>query len=148
LPARRIATKKRRSSTIALQDRASAFFGVLAKDADGRRLLAEQNHRIEFDLTDDDPFCVQIKNGRVGTRASVTEPQRYDVNDLIHFQLSEVTLARLFDGKIRFTDALIPIRQDGSDAMLLLECTLFKWSVLSWVGRLFRGAQLRIGGQA
>lgn len=148
MPARRAAAKKRSSSPKHLQDRASAFFGVLAKDANGRRLLKEQNHRIEFDLTDADPFRVQIKNGRIETTIDVNGPRRYDVNDLIHFQLSEGTLARLFDGKIRFTDALIPIQQDGRDAMLLLECTLFKWSVLSWVGRLFRGAQLRVGGQA
>jgi len=148
MPARRPVAKKRSSSPIVLQDRATAFFGILAKDANGRRLLTEQNHRIEFDLTDADPFRVQIKNGRIKTAAGVIEPQRYDVNDVIHFQLSEATLARLFDGKIRFTDALIPIQQDGTDSMLLLECTLFKWSVLSWVGRLFRGAQLRIGGQA
>ena len=147
LPGHQIAAKKRGSSAIALQERAMAFFGALAKDADGRRLLTEQNHRIEFDLTDKDPFCVQIKNGRVETTAGVIEPQHYDVNDLIHFQLSTATLARLFDGKIRFTDALIPIQQNGSDAMLLLECTLFKWSVLSWVGRLFRGAQLRRSGR-
>ena len=68
-----------------------------------------------------------------------------DVNDLIHFQLSTRTLAKLFDGKIRFTDALIPNEQHGDDPMVLLECTLFKWSVLSWVGRLFRGAQVRNG---
>jgi hypothetical protein len=147
MPARRTAPKKR-SSPVALQNQASAFFGVLAKDENGRRLLTEQNHRIEFDLTDAEPFRVHIKDGRIATAAGSVKPERYDVDDLIHFQLSKATLARLFDGKIRFTDALIPIQQDGSDAMLLKECTLFKWSVLSWVGRLFRGAQIRTGGLA
>ncbi len=145
MPARRKVPKKR-SSPSALQQRAGAFFGGLADDEHGRRLLTEQNHRIEFDLTDADPFRVHIKNGKIATARGSIEPPRYDVEDLIHFELSKATLARLFEGKIRFTDALIPIRQDGSDAMLLKECTLFKWSVLSWVGRLFRGAQLRNGG--
>jgi hypothetical protein len=148
LSGNRIAAKKRRSSRIALQDRALAFFSALSKDKDGRRLLTEQDHRIEFNLTDSDPFCVQIKGGRIRTVAGVTKPPRYDVNDLVHFQLSAATLARLFEGRIRFTDALIPTQEDGSDAMLLLECTLFKWSVLSWIGRLFRGAQLRSGAHA
>ncbi len=142
---RRAVTNKRRSS-ISAQKSASQFFGALSEDADGRRLLKEQNHRIEFDLTDADPFRVLIKRGQIKTEAGRTE--RYDVNDLIHFQLSQATLSRLFEGKIRFTDALIPTAQDASDAMLLLECTLFKWSVLSWVGRLFRGAQLRTGRRA
>jgi len=131
-----------------LKTRASAFFGVLAKDEIGRRLLAEQNHRIEFDLTDASPFRVHIKDGRIATVSGSVRPERLDLDDLIHFQLSKATLAKLFDGEIRFTDALIPIRQDGRDAMLLKECTLFKWSVLSWVGRLFRGAQCRTGGLA
>lgn len=148
MPVRRARPQKHRPSSTTLQERAAAFFGALAKDKDGIRLLTEQNHRIEFDLTDNDPFRVEIKNGRIRTVAGVVKPQRLDVNDLVHFQLAAETLARLFDGKIRFTDALIPIRPDGGDAMLLLECTLFKWSVLSWVGRLFRGAQLRSGRAA
>ncbi len=152
MPVRRARPQKRRSSSsassAALQERAASFFGVLGKDKDGIRLLTEQNHRIEFDLTDNDPFRVEIKNGKIRTVPGVVQPQRLDVNDLIHFQLQAATLGRLFDGKIRFTDALIPIRPDGGDAMLLLECTLFKWSVLSWVGRLFRGAQLRSGRAA
>lgn len=147
MPARRPAPKKR-SSPNALKNSASAFFGVLAKDENGRRLLTEQNHRIEFDLTDAPPFRVHIKEGRITTVPGAVSPERLDLDDLIHFQLSKATLARLFDGKIRFTDVLIPIQQDGRDAMLLKECTLFKWSVLSWVGRLFRGAQLRTGGLA
>ncbi len=141
----RTGARKRRSSKSGLRERATAFFGTLAKDAEGRRLLSEQNHRIEFDVTDHDPFCVRIKNGRIETLAGPIEPRRFDINDLIHFQLSAATLTQLFDAKIRFTDALIPVEQQGKNAMLLLECTLFKWSVLSWVGRLFRGAQIRKG---
>ena len=142
---RRTETRKRLPSGIGLQEHAAVFFGRLLKDAEGKRLLAEQNHRIEFDLIDGNPFCVMIKNGRIGTTAGAIEPRRYDLNDLIHFRLSAKSLARLLEGEIRFTDALIPIQQEGSDAMLLLECTLFKWSVLSWVGRLFRAAQIRSG---
>ena len=102
----------------------------------GEQLLTEQNHRIHFEITDGKPFRVEVKDGKSGVKTGDLKPAGLDVNDLIHFQLSSATLSRLFDGKIRFTDALIPIRQDGSDAMLLLECTLFKWSVLSWVGRI------------
>lgn len=146
--ARRTKLKTRSSSAIALQERATTFFGTLTHDKDGRRLLTEQNHRIEFDLTDHEPFRVEIKKGRIRTVPGAVKPRRLDVNDLVHFQLQAATLLRLFDGKIRFTDALIPVREDGGDAMLLLECTLFKWSVLSWVGRLFRGAQVRTGRAA
>jgi len=147
MPKHRRRTTKHRSPHTDLPERASAFFARLTGDAAGRRLLGEQDHRIEFDLTDGSPFRVHIKRGKSGVKAGATKPEGYDVNDLIHFRLSSATLARLFDGKIRFTDALIPIQQDGSDAMLLLECTLFKWSVLSWVGRMFRGAQLLGSGQ-
>jgi hypothetical protein len=147
MPKHRRQTTKSRLLQTDLPERASVFFARLAGDADGRRLLREQDHRIEFDLTDSDPFRVHIKRGKSGVTTDVAKPEGYDVNDLIHFRLSSATLARLFDGKIRFTDALIPIQQDGSDAMLLLECTLFKWSVLSWIGRMFRGAQLRGSGQ-
>ena len=90
---------------------------------------------------------MEIKKGRIRTVPGAVKPRRLDVNDLVHFQLQSATLLRLFDGKIRFTDALIPVREDGGDAMLLLECTLFKWSVLSWVGRLFRGAQVLEPGE-
>ena len=140
-------TTKSWSPQTDLPERASAFFARLAGDADGRKLLREQDHRIVFELTDSNPFRVHIKRGKSGVTTGAKKAEGYDVNDLIHFRLSSATLARLFDGKIRFTDALIPIQQDGSDAMLLLECTLFKWSVLSWVGRVFRGAQLRGSGQ-
>ncbi len=143
MPKQRRRTTKLGSTQTDLPERASAFFARLAGDPDGRKLLREQDHRIEFDLMDSDPFRVHIKRGKSGVTTSSTKPEGYDVNDLIHFRLSSATLTRLFDGKIRFTDALIPIQQDGSDAMLLLECTLFKWSVLSWIGRMFRGAQLR-----
>jgi hypothetical protein len=138
-------SKKSKSSGTNLRKQAAIFFGSLAGDADGRRLLAEQDHCVEFDLKGGEAFRVQVKRGKIQVKPGTAKPQRYDVNDLIHFQLRAETLARLFAGKIRFTDSLIPTG-DGSDAMLLLECTLFKWSVLSWVGRLFRGAQLRTIG--
>lgn len=140
-------TAKSRLPQNDLPERASVFFARLAGDADGRKLLREQDHRIVFELTDSNPFSVHVKHGKSGVTTVATKVEGYDVNDLIHFRLSSATLARLFDGKIRFTDALIPIQQDGGDAMLLAECTLFKWSVLSWVGRMFRGAQLRGSGQ-
>ena len=88
MPARRKVPKKR-SSPSALQQRAGAFFGGLADDEHGRRLLTEQNHRIEFDLTDADPFRVHIKNGKIATARGSIEPPRYDVEDLIHFESSQ-----------------------------------------------------------
>lgn len=142
MPQRQKLKTKSQKLTMALPERASAFFGSLVKDEYGRKLLREQNHRIHFEITDGKPFRVQVKDGKSGVKTGDLKPEGYDVNDLIHFQISSATLSRLFDGKIRFTDALIPIQQDGSDAMLLLECTLFKWSVLSWIGRMFRTAQL------
>jgi hypothetical protein len=143
MPGTSIRSAKVNSRKYPLHDQAAAFLGSLAEDAEGRKLLAEQNHRIEFDLTDGDPFYADVKNGSVTIRPGAIQPRRFDAEDTIHFQLQTATLNRLLQGKIRFTDALIPINPDGRDAMLLLECTLFKWSVLSWVGRMFRGAQLR-----
>jgi len=124
-----------------LQDVTRHFFGRLEKDPDGRRLLAEQDHRIEFGLIDGDPFYVAVKNGEVRVKPGSITPRRLDANDVIHFQLRTATLKKLLAGQIRFTDALIPTDPNGKDAMLLLECTLFKWSVLSWVGRMFRRSQ-------
>ena len=125
-----------------LQNQAHAFFASLLTDKKGRRLLTEQDHSIEFDIEDGQPFRVCFTGGRIQLKTGIRRPRRYDINDLIHFQLRAATLAKLFKGKIRFTDSLIPT-VDGKDRILLLECTLFKWSVLSWVGRLFREAQLR-----
>lgn len=138
-------SKKSKSSGIDLRKQAAIFFGSLAGDTVGRRLLTEQNHCVEFDLQDGETFRVLVNRGKVQVKPGGAEPRCYDINDLIHFQLRSETLSHLFAGKIRFTDSLIPTGH-GADAMLLLECTLFKWSVLSWVGRLFRGAQLRTGG--
>jgi len=133
----------RSADNSALAHRATLFFGRLARDERGRDLLAEQDHRIEFDLSDGTPFFVSVHGGSVTVHEGMVMPRSFDANDVIHFQLQSKTLRRLFDGRIRFTDALVPTGQDGKDAMLLLECTLFKWSVLNWVGRLFRAAQLR-----
>ena len=131
------------TNSASLSRHAAAFFGSLEKDEGGRKLLAEQDHRIEFDLLDGDPFYVEVKSGNILVHEDIVTPRCYDCNDVIHFQLQSRTLRRLFDGQIRFTDALIPTNQDAEDAMILLECTLFKWSVLNWAGRMFRGAQVR-----
>ncbi len=125
---------------------AAVFFGSLEKDESGRKLLAEQDHCIEFDLLDGNSFYVAVKSGNIMVHDGIVRPRSYDSNDVIHFQLQSSTLRRLFGGKIRFTDALTPTNQDANDAMILLECTLFKWSVLNWVGRMFRGAQTRGSG--
>ena len=78
MPARRKSARKSSLSNSGLQDWAATFFGSLAEDADGRRLLSEQNHRIEFDLTDQqDAFSVEIKSGRIRTRKGVIGPRRY-----------------------------------------------------------------------
>ncbi len=126
----------------ALLQEADEFFGSLESDSRGQVLLREQDHCIEFDLSDGEAFRVEIRQGKVDLRAGPNQPQRFDDPDLIHFALASRTLQRLMRGEIRFTDALIPTDPDGADAMLLLECTLFKWGVLSWVGRLSRAAQL------
>jgi hypothetical protein len=126
----------------ALRRRAHSFFSNLRRSERGRKLLSEQNHRIEFDIEGAEPFHVWILNGKVLVRQGGVVPHRFDLPDLIHFELSWKTLELLFEGKIRFTDALIPTDPKGANPMLLLECTLFKWSVLNWVGRLFREAQL------
>jgi hypothetical protein len=130
------------SEPSALQKETRTFFERLSSDDQGRKLLSELDHSIEFCLIDWVPFCLRVEKGRV-LESGITTPQRLDVEDVIHFQLSSATLRRLLAAEIRFTDALIPTDPDANDVMLLLECTLFKWSVLSWVGRMFRGAQVR-----
>jgi hypothetical protein len=132
----------RKPADEALRRRAHSFFSNLRRSERGRKLLSEQNHRIEFDLRESGPFHVRIWNGRVSVRQGAAVPRRFNLPDLIHFELSWKTLELLLEGKIRFTDALIPSDPQGANSMLLLECTLFKWSVLNWVGRLFREAQL------
>ena len=121
--------------------RTGAFFAALERDPEGRRILREQGHRIEFDLTDGRPFSVQVRRGRVSIEPGRLRRRRFDHPNVMHFRLARRTLERLLDGEIRFTDALIPVDPQGQDALLLLDCTLFKWSVLNWVGRLFRAGQ-------
>jgi len=130
----------------ALSESAASFFGNLERDGYGRKLLNEQNHRIEFDLLDGRPFHVEIRDGYLAVHDAIVTPSRYDCDDVIHFQIHSETLQKLFDGKIRFTDAFVPTDQDGNDSIILMECTLFKWSVLSWVGRIFRSAQILKSG--
>jgi len=125
-----------------IQKQARLFFARLQGDSAGKNILYEQNHRIEFDLEDGHTFYVEILRGKVKVRAGSYHPRCFNSPDLIHFQLKMETLVRMFSGKIRFTDALIPADPNGHDRMLLLECGLFKWSVLNWVGRLFRAGQL------
>jgi hypothetical protein len=121
--------------------RARAFFTAVQRDPEGRRILGEQSHRIELDLTDGRPLHVEVRRGRASVKPGAVLPRRFDRSDIVHFRLSTRTLERLLDGAIRFTDALIPVDPRGRDALLLLECTLFKWSVLNWVGRLIRAGQ-------
>jgi hypothetical protein len=131
-----------RGNSSLLRRHASLFFGRLEKSEHGRELLKEQDHRIVFEIENGRSFHVDVASGKIKVHDGAVEPRRYDADDVIHFRLSSSTLEKLFGGTIRFTDALIPTDPEGRDAMLLLECTLFKWSVLSWVGRLFRTAQL------
>jgi hypothetical protein len=125
-----------------IQKQTASFFAALEEDAFGKQILAEQNHRIEFDLTDGKPFYIEILHHRVVMKSGSCQPKRYDSPDLIHFQLKAATLRHLLAGEIRFTDALIPTDPKGRHQIVLLECGLFKWSVLNWVGRLFRAGQL------
>lgn len=120
---------------------ARAFFAALEKDAVGHRVLCEQNHRVEFDLTDDRPFHLEIRGGHVRVRVGRVLPRRFDRPDLTHLELERATLKRLLAGGIRFTDALIPTDPTGQVTLRVLECTLLKWSVLNWLGRLFRAGQ-------
>lgn len=121
--------------------RTRAFFAALERDLEGRRILGEQGHRIEFDLTDGRPLYVEVRRGRVSIGPGQLARRRFDHPNVVHFRLARRTLERLLDGEILFTEALIPVDSKGRDALLLLDCTLFKWSVLNWVGRLFRAGQ-------
>jgi hypothetical protein len=137
----RTTVKRKRGRVPTPLVRARAFFAAIERDPEGRRILGEQGHRIEFDLTDGRPFCVQVRRGRVRIEPRLREPRRFDHPNVVHFRLARRTLERLFEGEILFTDALVPVDPQGQDALLLLDCTLFKWSVLNWVGRLFRAGQ-------
>lgn len=134
-----VASSKVQSSP--LMQETEQFFRRLERSERGRELLVENRHRIEFDLTDDGPFWVEITNGNLAIHHGCVEPQVFDNPEVIHFRMSASTLRKLLRAEIRFTDGLIPTDRQGKDAILLLECTLFKWSVLSWVGRMFRTAQ-------
>ena len=134
-----LASSKVQSS--ALMQETEQFFGRLERSERGRELLVENRHRIEFDLIDDVPFWVEITNGTLAIRRGYVEPRVFDNPEVIHFRMSASTLRKLLRAEIRFTDGLIPTDPQGKDAILLLECTLFKWSVLSWIGRMFRTAQ-------
>lgn len=131
-----------------VRSEAEKFFRRLEADAPGRKLLSEIDQILEFRLSSKSSFRLAIEKGRASTLAGVGKPERFDLEDVIHFELDDDTLQKLMRGKIRFTDALIPTDPDGKDTILLLDCTLFKWSVLSWVGRVFRQAQLRAIRQA
>lgn len=140
---RRSITDKTTAPVESLSNKTVAFFSALQQDETGRKLLAEQDHRIEFDLVDGRPFHMAIQKGQIAAFDGKIMPRRFDLDDAIHFELQTATLQRLLNREIRFTDALVPADPDGKNAMILRECTLFKWSVLNWVGRMFRGAQTR-----
>jgi hypothetical protein len=124
-----------------LMQETEQFFRRLEQTDRGRKLLAENLHQIEFDVADDSAFWLEIRNGQLLVHVGHVEPRQFDNPGLIHFRLTASTLRKLLRGEIRFTDGLIPTGPDGEDSILLLECTLFKWSILSWVGRMIRTAQ-------
>jgi hypothetical protein len=133
----------RTEAASAIQQETECFFARLAEDESGRKLLSELNQSVEFRLPGKSAFRLVVADGRISSQSGVPKQESFDREDVIHFHLAVATLRRLIRGKGRFTDALIPTDPDGKNKIILLDCTLFKWSVLSWVGRLFRQAQLR-----
>jgi hypothetical protein len=134
-------TKTRRTENDKLTGRARSFFRGLTTTERGKQLLREQNHCIEFDLPGAEVFQVRIHEGAVSVLKGRAQLDRFDLPGLIHLELSKKTLELILLGELGFIDALIPSDPAGTHAIKLLECTLFKWSVLNWLGRLFREAQ-------
>src|SRR5215472_14771306 len=98
-----------------LMQETEQFFGRLERSERGRELLVENRHRIEFDLTDDGPFWVEITNGTLAIRRGYIEPRVFDNPEVIHFRMSASTLRKLLRAEIRFTDGLIPTDPQGKD---------------------------------
>jgi hypothetical protein len=138
--------KTRRTKNAEWTGRARSFFRGLTTTDRGKQLLREQNHTIEFDLPGADVFHLRVREGALAVLEGPAQPHRFDLPDVIHLELSKKTLELILLGKLGFIDAFIPSDPTGTRAIKLLECTLFKWSVLNWLGRLFREAQAAARG--
>ncbi len=87
---------------MSVKEMAQRFFVNIQDSPQGRDILGKFNCRIEFELTDGESVSVNVRDGRVSTTAISDESNG---SHTVHFITDHETLARLFGGKLRFTDA-------------------------------------------
>ncbi len=81
---------------------ARTFFDDLEKLPAGKEELNKFDRKVEFELIDDRPFTAAIRSGKVSVTEGITEPPDMAA---LRFKTSRDVITRLFNGKIRFTDA-------------------------------------------
>jgi hypothetical protein len=134
--------------TQALLEVAESFFGNIQNSPDGQSELSKYDRQIQFELTDDESFFVDIKKGKLSINKGKTEI-RPDQGP-IYFITDRDTLFRLFRGKMRYTEAYeyAPRPPDGKGKLFIKGTPGVKGGsggiLTIWVGTLIRmGQELR-----
>ena len=96
---------------------AGTFFGNIEKSAKGQQELKRCDRKIEFAITDDQPFSVQVKNGIVSLQRGINKSPGRDV---CRITIGRDELLAMFGGRIQFTDFYLKQRDgiSGSQALV------------------------------
>ena len=85
----------------ALVELAERFFGNLQYFPEAQKELKRYDRQIQFELTDDESFFVDVKGGKVSINRGIT---RIGAQGPIYFVTDRETLISLFRGKERFAN--------------------------------------------
>ena len=108
---------------------------------EGCRLLREHDQVIIFELTDGQPLVLTIRRGQINIQTGEIDNAAPNSREITRLRTSAATLASIFNGQNRFSDALIPT-QKNLEPIYMVENWLFKMAIINWLGRLIRTAQL------
>lgn len=131
--------------TQTILDMADKFFAEVQKSPEGQQELKRFDGVIEFEITDDKPFHVVVKAGKLSVKTGLL---RRSVATSVRFTTDREVLLALFRGKRRFTEAYdwtkrLPSPGEGKGK---LYSNLFAIGspVAKWAAKLIRmGQELR-----
>lgn len=117
------------------------FFQDLAQDPKAKEILGRMDQKVQFRLRDGEPMFIDIKDGLVKVKKGEVKVKGDFDSGVTRLDTDRQTLLEIFEGRMRFADAIIPTRYDWDGGLKMVENWMLKWGVMNWLGVLIRMGQ-------
>ncbi len=119
----------------------SRFFDGLHGDPPSQEILNKLEQKIQFRLRDGDPILIDFNNGKTTVKQAEVDVKGGFDKGVTRFDTDRQTLLDIFQGRLRFSDAIIPTKYNWDGGIKMVENWFLKWRVMTLFGILIRMGQ-------